>query len=100
MTPSPFVTIHACLRFAQRVLQLDVSDEEELIAQPPLLARCRRALDRIARGGTRYGDHACGCIVAGVRALVVRGGVVVTCVTAGAREGFTSASLRRLAGGG
>lgn len=88
-------TNHACTRYAQRVLGMDV-EERHLRANSVLRGRCARGIARLlqrARPGetTERGE----VWIAGTRALVITNACVITLIVAPTSKGFPKRFFRR-----
>jgi hypothetical protein len=87
-TPNPVndtlkSTLHACARYAQIVLGLNVGDRD-LLADPKLYGRCSRGIDRLLERALPAGclEDGRALLVVGTRALVVYDGRVMTIMAA------------------
>ena len=88
------VSAHAALRYAQRVLHLDI-DETRLRRERALLGRCERGVARILDRASRRSNGDVDVWLAGTRALVVKDGFVLTVLVAPSAKGFSKFFLRR-----
>ena len=96
VSPTPRPTLHACARYAQIVLGMQVGDRE-LINDPKLFGRCARGIERMverARPSQGLLPDGRALLVVGTRALVVHGGRVMTVLSAPNARGFGKRLLR------
>ena len=87
-TPNPVndtlkPTLHACARYAQIVLGLNVGDRD-LLADSKLYGRCSRGIDRLMERALPAGtlDDGRALLLVGTRALVVHDNRVMTIMAA------------------
>ena len=96
-SPAPAVraTAHACLRYAQRVLRLELG-EEQLRRDRALRGRCERGIERLLQRAecARKGDDV-EVWVARTRALIVKDSRVLTVLIAPSSRGFGKRFFRR-----
>jgi hypothetical protein len=90
-------TTHACARYAQRVLGMDVG-ELHVHNDPALRGRCERGIARLLERAQQRATAEGGQLwIAGTRALVIANAHVVTLIVASHRKGFSKKFFRRFA---
>lgn len=92
-------TAHACLRYAQRVLGMEIR-ECDLRNDPALRGRCARGIARLLERASPEGTvDGAEIRVAGTRALVIMNACVVTLIVAPTSKGFGKKFFRQYGAG-